>query len=259
MIALLASFVTISTPFIPSNGWAVDSDGSIYGALGENENKVSRLVRFSNENGTLKESFRFPQKFEGILEIIPTAEGIIVADYEGGFLGLLKRDGKVVWQTKTRYPSIVRDNGKGTAYLLFGGGRFFFKTSDSSDVEPILDKDGRELALEEIMDIAPMPNGDIFAVNGEGDLIFIDATKTAKRFATIKTMRLLSTTKGGVLVLQNSQLIRVSQTGQKTNLWTLPKPDPEASIRRTGDGRIAIASNQGLKGVIYILERSVEK
>ena len=259
MIALLASFVTISTPFVPSNGWAVDSDGSIYGVLGENSNKVSRLIRFSNQNGTLKESFRFPQKFDGILEIMPIPEGILVADYEGGFLGLIKRDGKIVWQTKTRYPAVVRPNEKGIVHLLFGGGRFFFKTSDSSEVEPILDRDGKELALDDIIDFAPMASGEIYAVDSDGNLILINSNRIAKKFSTAKTQRLLSTSKGGVLALQNNQLIRVTPTGQKITLWSLPKPDTEATIKRTADGRIAIASNQGLKGVIYILDRSVEK
>ncbi|MCH8275190.1 MAG: hypothetical protein IH851_10410 [Armatimonadetes bacterium] len=247
----------VAVPHNPNHGFAIDYDGSfLFAHPGKAEGEVV-LTRFARDGSRLRETFTYPQKFEGVLELMPTKRGLVIVDYESGFVGLVDRRGKIVWETRTRYPNVARLDAEGNPWFFFNSDIVGIKTSDSSEVEPVLEESGAEIVLFAPADIAPIGGGKFYLLDQEGGIhLFGTSGKAALFGEVVGGQRILVSKLGGVLVFRSGTLIHVSPSGKKRSIWQTPSDLP-ANIRhlsRAPDGRLVMAGSTREGGIVLIID-----
>jgi hypothetical protein len=260
MIALLISFVQLTTPHPPHFGFAVDYDGSVLAA--RIVEQTVKVARYRIDGSNLREAKVFEPEFKGALEIMPKRDGFVVLDYEGGTVVEMSKEGKVRWQTRVRYPTIARMDPLGNVWAVFNSGYLMRKTPDSSVFEHILYPSGLEIAQDFAIDIVPLADGTFFTVQQDGEIHYFGPDKKFTSIAKVPTDRMIGSTLGGVLCYKDGVIRHVSRGGAVRELTRLPASISEGVrfFARAADGRLMVGRQVGSStGSVTFLDSNIEK
>ena len=247
---------TIELPLDPRGGFAIGEGRLVY--LARRTGGEVKVVRFEREGSKLKESFIYPGKFVGVLELLAVKDGVVVVDYETGAVVKYGRDGRIRWSAKVRFPNAARLDSHDNVWFFFNSGTLGWKTPDSSEVEPILGPYGEILESPVLSDLAPHADGSFYALRSEGGLLFYDSNHRPKIIHEgITGVRLILSKLGGVLVFQDGdpqRIVHVSATGKVTQVWTATADMRGIRyLNRLADGSLIVAAPKpGDRGIARI-------
>lgn len=259
MIFLIALFSEIVTPVAPFAGFAIDVDGTALGPKMVDE-KV-RLARYKIEGNRLVETKVYDPVFDGMLQIIPIKDGVIVGDYESGIVMELARDGTIRWKAKTRYPTMLRADSAGHVWAVFNSGYIMRKTPDSSEFEHVLHENGLEMTEDFCVDIVPVGDGTFYTVQEDGQLNFYGKDRRRVALGKVPTERMILSKLGGVLSYHRGTIRHVSPSGVVRVLKEL-RPEVARGVMyfaRHPDGRLMIGKATESGGLIIFLEPNIER
>lgn len=250
----LVSTVMIPLPSTPVYGFDLRGDTAYLARPAERGGLlVERLRR--RGNSWVKEH-TFPGRFRGPLAVVSLSDGVVVGDYEGGTVVRYREDGSVVWKSWLRYPNrIVRGPGD-SIWAFFNSGVVVRKTNDSSEFEPFLGKYGQELALPELSDVAPRPDGGFYALTASGALLSVDRSGVVGTIARGISAQGVILAGGSIYVLRSegtAMLMRV-ESNKTEHVWTAPTADEQATnLFVHSDGRIGVVVGSERGGRVFLI------
>lgn len=254
-----ANFEKWDVPVNPRDGLALDADGAIWGIHTDGKGGAT-LSRFVKKGSTWEKTFSFPQTFAGQAEILLTKENIGLVHYDNGLVEMYTRQGKRLWQSKVYNPIAARIDEAGNIWVLLNSGLVCRKTPDSSAVEPIIKKNGAEMFVGSLLDVAPFSNGDMYYVDEYERFVSVK-DGTEKVLGKLNTQRILRTKLGGVIAFVNESVVHVNEEMKIRTLWKVPEGlGSEVRFMQRGlDGRIILGIPGAGKGTLFVLSKEVEK
>lgn len=256
------TYFQVALPSNPGNGFALDRDGTILLALLDPDDASAQVVRYKVEGKSLVEVQKYDRKYEGQLEILPTASGLAIVDYESGFVGMFTKSGKLVWEAHARFPNAARLDAYDNVWFFFNSGNVAKKTADSSAVEFILDSDGAEIDTGAPSDIVPLGTGGFYLLDAAGNVEKYAPNGKKQHIAKHDALRMIPAKSGGV-ILYSGQFVHIADNGTKRVLWDLPASIDRNLVKRisvTPKGSLGIAgqSSDGRSGFALILPNGLE-
>ncbi len=249
-------------PVDMSYGFSAESAGRFL--IGEKRGeKEVRLVRCEFRNGGMRKLFEFPRKFEGPLELFAVRDGVIVGDYASGFLGAFSLAGEETWQVKVRDPNVFRLSLDGTPWMFFNSLMVYRKTPDSSEVEPVLDKDGAEILLPGPADIAPVRGEAFYLLDSQGDIYEYPEGGSPRVLARgVRVRRILAHPSGGVLGYGEGEVVWFRRDGSRRVVYRVSLEWAKAirQIAWMPDGTLALSGSiteqggRGSRGILLMIK-----
>ncbi|MGI8923711.1 MAG: hypothetical protein ACR2HJ_06670 [Fimbriimonadales bacterium] len=256
MIAIAAALIAtaIVLPADPTKGFAVDAHDFAYLAIS------GRIDKYKVAGNKLQKMQSFAEQFGPDLELLATSKGLIVVDYERETVGLYSYKGVRDWQTRVVLPNIARVDGQDRVLFCLQSGSMAWKTSDSSDVEPMLGKDGDELFFPWLLDFCPAQNGAFYALSYDRQIFRLERDGGRRLVGKAPEARgILASIKAGVLLLEASdggqRIVHIADNADQKISWSAPADFPKVEFfGRTGKGQILLAAKTDVGGVAYIVE-----
>ncbi len=253
-VALVVSVTVIPLPRTPLHGFGMRGDLAYLAKPADGGGlQVERLRRSGT---TWTPEYTFPQRFRGPLAVVALSDGVAIGDYEGGTVMRYRDDGSVVWKTWLRYPNRITRGPGDTVWAFFNSGVIVRKIADSSEFEPFLGKYGQELAMPELSDVAPRPDGGFYALDVNGTLLSVAKGGAVTILAEGLSAHGVIEARGSLYVLNVEGVATLMKVagGKAQTVWTAPASDEQATnLFALPDGRVGVVTASERAGRVYLI------
>ena len=253
-LALAVSVTVVPLPRTPLHGFDMRGDTAYLAKPADGGGLVVERLRRNGNYWTSE--YTFPQRFRGPLGVIALSDGVAICDYEGGTVMRYRDNGAVVWKSWLRYPNRITRGPNDTVWAFFNSGVIVRKIADSSEFEPFLRKYGQELAMPELSDIAPRPDGGFYALDVNGTLFSVAKSGMITRLAQGLSAHGVIEARGSIYVLRAEGIASLMKVtgGKAQTVWTAPGSDEQATnLFSLPDGRIGVVTASDRAGRVFLI------
>lgn len=256
MILTTVAILTVSNLSLPASpriGFAMRGD-VVY--LGREAADRVEVVRYQKQGSGWKEEAKLPGKYVGPLSLVATKTGVIIADYEAGEIVEYTDAGKQVWKDWVRYPMRIVGGPDGSVWVLKNSGEIVRKIPESSKLEPLLGKYGQEIISDSVLDLAPLPDGSVAAVDEAGRIQKYTRNGGRQVLATGVEADGLVAVGSSFVALKLEPRPRLFQVGGNAakTLWEAPSSNSVPVSLFVYDARtVGLAVDENGRGVVYLI------